>query len=850
MKTRAWCASICFLAAAAICRAQTYTITTAAGGANPYYFSGTGDGGSPTSAGLGNPAYDVAVDSAGNLYIAAGGLIRKVSNGKISTLAGGGTSLDDGVSALKAALAPTAMILDSAGDILIADAAYGTYRVRKVTAAGIITTIAGGGPCCKLGDGGPAASAYLEVPYGLALDGSGNLYIAQAGPSFNLVRKVSANGTITTLAGGGAANPGDGGPATSAALLRPTGVAVAGGNVYIADTGANRVRVVSDGTINTLAGTGAANISGDGGPANQAGVDRPWHVAADSSGSVFISEFYDARVRMVTSGGTINTAAGSGQVDMPAGIAVSSAGIYVADDNPTAPRVQLLTSAQPTVSITLASSPSGLNASLDGNACTTPCVLNLNAGSMHTIAASSPQSPAAGTQYVFSSWSDGGAISHSITVPSAATTYTASFQTQYQLTTSASPTAGGGVTPASGGYYTAGTSVAVTATANAGYMFGGWSGDLSGTENPQSITMNAAHSVTANFVTSVGGCTIGLSATTANVPATGTSTAETCPNNSGQPNCGVAPEVPVTFPVTPGASCGPWTATSSNPEFLQITSGASGSGPGTVGFTVLNNTHNGAQNYSITVASGAASASYKVTEAGSGDSEVYRQINALYEQLLGRDPDSGGFGFWTGVGGAGLGQMADSFLTSPEAFNSDFAVMAAYQAATGAPPTFAQYNAAASSVHAGAQSIPGLFSSLVGGSFTMGNLYQNLLNRAPGPSDSSCTSMTLADCFQAIIGYPSSVTPVGAANSEFQSTGSFHADHTNGLYAQMIYYVTLSRDPDPSGLAFWTGVANTGGPGVLFQGSAGYPTRIQILGPGTPNQGFIGSPEFQSLFAN
>ena len=98
------------------------------------------------------------------------------------------------------------------------------------------------------------------------------------------------------------------------------------------------------------------------------------------------------------------------------------------------------------------------------------------------------------------------------------------------------------------------------------------------------------------------------------------------------------------------------------------------------------------------------------------------------------------------------------------------------------------------------------------------------------------------------------MAPVSAANNEFQSTGIYQttlaADHTNGLYVQMIYYVTLSRDPDPAGFAFWLGVANSGGPGVLFQGSAGYGTRIQILGPGTPTQGFIGSPEFQGLFAN
>jgi hypothetical protein len=112
----------------------------------------------------------------------------------------------------------------------------------------------------------------------------------------------------------------------------------------------------------------------------------------------------------------------------------------------------------------------------------------------------------------------------------------------------------------------------------------------------------------------------------------------------------------------------------------------------------------------------------------------------------------------------------------------------------------------------------------------------------------------LGACFQTIIGFPSSTTPIGSTNNEFQSTGIYNttiaADHTNALYVQMIYYVTVSRDPDAGGLAFWTGVANSGGPGVLFQGAVGYGTRIQILGPGTPNQGFIGSPEFQGLFAN
>jgi large repetitive protein len=349
-----------------------------------------------------------------------------------------------------------------------------------------------------------------------------------------------------------------------------------------------------------------------------------------------------------------------------------------------------------------------------------------------------------------------------------------------------------------------------------------------------------------------GACSFSLTPGSAGLPATGTSTVETCPNNSGQPNCGVAPETAVTFAVIPTAACGAWTATSSSPRFLQITSGASGSGAGTVSFVLLNNTHNGQQNDTITVASGAASATYSVTQAGSGDSEVYREVYALYEQLLGRDPDPAGFAFWSGSGGAGLGQMADSFLTSPEAFNSDFAVMATYQAATGAPPTYAQYTAAVTGVRAGTESVPGLFNALMGPGYTATTLYENLLNRAPAGADSTCVNTGLTACFQALIGFPSNTTPVGAANNEFQSTGIYRTspDHTNALYVQMIYYVTVSRDPDAAGLAFWIGIANGGGPGLLFQGSNGYPTRLQILGPGTPNQGFIGSPEFQGLFAN
>ncbi len=504
--------------------------------------------------------------------------------------------------------------------------------------------------------------------------------------------------------------------------------------------------------------------------------------------------------------------------------------------------------------ITIQTAPAGLQFTLNGGLPqTAPQTLSLSPGS-YVLAVASPQAGASGTQYVFASWSDGGAASHSITVGSSPTTYTAAFTTQYLLTTGVSPAGAGTVTanPSSSGYYNAGASVQLTAAANTGYQFSSWSGALTGSTNPQSLTINAPSAVTANFNSLGGSCSIALGATSVNLPATGTSTAETCPNNSGQPSCGVLPETAIAFTVTPGAGCGAWTAASSNPEFLQISSGAGGSGASSVSYTLLTNTHASAQSYSITVSSGAASATYSITEAGNADSEVYRQVYALYEQLLGRDPDSGGFAFWSGTGGAGLGQMADDFLTSPEAFNSDFAVMAAYQAATGAPPTFAQYTAAVAGLRAGTLTVPGLFTSLTPSGYSTANLYQNLLGRAPGSNDSTCIANGLSQCFQTIVGYPASVTPVGAPNNEFQNTGTYRTapDHTNALYVQMVYYVTLSRDPDPGGFAFWLGVANTGGPGLLFQGAAGYPTRIQILGPGTPNQGFVGSPEFQGLFAN
>src|SRR5258706_378378 len=175
--------------------------------------------------------------------------------------------------------------------------------MRKVDAAtGIITTVAGNGSCRFSGDGGAATSASLNYPYGVALDASGNLYIAD---SFNgRIRKVdAATGNITTVAGNGSASfAGDGGAATSASLKYPTGVALdASGNLYFADLGNHRIRKVAavTGIITTVAGNGSLDFAGDGGAATSASLYYPHGVAVDASGSLYIADLSNHRVRKV-----------------------------------------------------------------------------------------------------------------------------------------------------------------------------------------------------------------------------------------------------------------------------------------------------------------------------------------------------------------------------------------------------------------------------------------------------------------------------------------------------------------------------------------------------------------------
>ena len=273
-----------------------------------------GDGGAAVAAQLWNP-YGVALDGAGNLYIANRGnhCIYKVdSAGVISTVAGDRRpgSRGDGGAAVAAQLnGPSSVALDGSGNLYIADS--DNHRIRKVDAAGVITTVAGDGTNGFRGDGGAAVAAQLNGPFGVTLDGSGNLYIAD---SFNQrIRKVNSAGVISTVAGSGTAGSrGDGGAAVAAQLNRPFGMALDGsGNLYIADTGNQRIRKVdAAGVITTVAGSSTAGFSGDGGTATAAKLNFPGGVALDGAGNLYIADWGNHRIRRLTPASTPRISAG------------------------------------------------------------------------------------------------------------------------------------------------------------------------------------------------------------------------------------------------------------------------------------------------------------------------------------------------------------------------------------------------------------------------------------------------------------------------------------------------------------------------------------------------------------
>ena len=483
-----------FVLAAAVVFPQAYTITTAAG-SDP-----VGDNGAATSAIL-FQAEGVAADVNGNVYVAdaAGQRVRKITReGLITTIAGTGVAgfSGDGGPAAEAQLnSPYGLALDGLGDLYIAD--LGNARVRRVGIDGIITTVAGGGSLPAgganegsaatllalaaprniawdghdgfyisdfsahrvyrlsedgtlttaagtgvagfSGDGGPAASARLDypaglavdrqgalyiadsqnhairkvanglmstiahasTPTGLAIDGTGTLYIADpnageilalassgAAVAFpipasdlaldfqgdlyatepDLVLRVSLYGNSAIVGGGGSTAFGDGGPATAARLNHPSGVAMdAAGNLYIADRDNNRIRRVSvDGTISTIAGTGEEGDTGDGGPAIDAKLNAPSAVSVDSSGNVYICDTGNGRVRLITSGGIILPVSVPG-LKSPAYVMPDASGnLYIADDG-SGTIVKRSASGEVTTILDNLASPRGLALDADGN---------------------------------------------------------------------------------------------------------------------------------------------------------------------------------------------------------------------------------------------------------------------------------------------------------------------------------------------------------------------------------------------------------------------------------------------------------------------------------------------------
>ncbi len=286
---------------------KTAEVTTIAGNGT----AGYGDGFDPAE--FSSPQ-GVAVDTAGNVYVADTGnhRIRKITpGGLVTTLAGDGHPyLTNGPAAASEFYSPQGVAVDGSGNVFVADT--GDHVIRKIDASGQVTTYAGAGAAPGFADGA-AASASFDSPGGLAIDAAGNVYVADSGN--NRIRKIDTGGNVTTVAGNGVAGDtdGTGGPSGSAQFAWPTGIAADGaGNLFVADTGNNRIRKIDpEGNVTTFAGNGSAGFAdGSGGRSGSAELRWPGGVALGAAGDLFVADQDNYRLRRIDPSGDVTTVAG------------------------------------------------------------------------------------------------------------------------------------------------------------------------------------------------------------------------------------------------------------------------------------------------------------------------------------------------------------------------------------------------------------------------------------------------------------------------------------------------------------------------------------------------------------